>query len=127
MKVIDVTHNNTEVQLATGEAFEVRLPENAGTGYQWSVADHNHAVELLDDAVIAPGTMVPGAQGLHRFRFAARGSGSHRLVLELRRSWEQRSEPEERFEVSISTAGGGGSALEDSAHQRGIEDLDDEI
>jgi inhibitor of cysteine peptidase len=103
MKVIDVTANDTEVQLADGERFEVRLPENGSTGYQWSVARLSDAVELVDDTFVAPGTSVPGAQGEHRFTFVARGSGSGRVVLELRRSWEQRPEPEERFEVAIST------------------------
>ena len=127
MKVIDDSDNDTEIQLADGERFEVRLPENASTGYQWSVARLSDAVELVDDDFVAPGTMVPGAQGEHRFTFVARGSGGGRVVLELRRSWEQQAEPEQRFEVGVSTDRRGGSALEDSADERGIEDLDDEI
>jgi inhibitor of cysteine peptidase len=127
MKVIDVTDNDTEIRLADGERFEVRLPENASTGYQWSVARVSDPVELLDDDFVAPGTMVPGAPGQHHFTFVARGAGSGRVVLELRRSWEQQAEPEQRFEVGVSTDRRAGSALEDSADERGIEDLDDEI
>lgn len=127
MKVIDVTDNDTEVRLADGETFVLRVPENASTGYQWSVVRVPDVVELIGDDVVAPGTVVPGAPGLHRFTFVARGSSSGRVVLELRRSWEQRPEPEERFEVKISTDRPGGSASEDGADERGIEDLDDEI
>ena len=113
MKVVHYTDRGTELLLNDGDTFEVSLPENASTGYQWSVARLPDTVELLDDDVVNPTPIVPGAQGLHRFKFVVHGPTSGRVALELRRSWEQASEPEDDFEVRIATAPRGGSALED--------------
>jgi len=128
MKVIEVAdaETETEVRLADGETFEVRLPETATTGYQWSVKRMSDAVELLGDDVIVAEPLLPGAQGSHRFRFAARGAPNGRVVLELRRAWEDRADPEARFEIKL-TETGRTSALEDGADEGGVGDFDDDL
>lgn len=127
MKVLYSTDSGAELLLTDGDTFEVRLVENASTGYQWSVAGLPDTIELLDDDVVSPAPVIPGSQGLHRFRFVVRGSPSGRLAMELRRSWEQAGQPEDQFEVRIASTPSGGSALEDRPDERGIEDLDDTI
>jgi len=127
MKVLHTTDRGSELSLTDGDTFEVRLPENASTGYQWSVAGLPDSVELLDDDVVGHTPVLPGAEGLHRFRFVVRGTPSGRVALELRRSWEQTGEPEDRFELHIAAAPSGGSALEDRPDERGVDDLDDTV
>lgn len=101
MEIVDV--NGSELSLSDGDTFEVRVPENASTGYQWTVVAVPENVELVGDDMVASAPLLPGAQGLHCFRFAARGAPSGRVVLELRRSWERLNEPEDRFEVRVSS------------------------
>lgn len=125
MKIVDV--NGSEVSVSDGETFEVRLPENASTGYQWVVVGLADEVELLGDDTVASEPLVPGAQGLHCFRFIARGTPRGRVALELRRSWERLPDPEDRFEVRVSSASPRRSALEDAADEGGIDDLDDTL
>jgi predicted secreted protein len=117
MKVVDLADRGTELVLADGETFEVRLPENGGTGYQWSVAGLADAVELLEDDFVSPEPALPGAQGVRRFRFIVRGPPSGRVALELRRSWEQTSEPEDAFDVRIAAAPHANSAVKDRPNE----------
>jgi inhibitor of cysteine peptidase len=102
MKVVHLADRDSDLALTQGETFEVRLPENATTGFQWSIAQLPEVVVLLEDDTAAPDGLQPGAAGEHRFRFVVRGAPSGRVVLELRRPWEQEIEPEEAFEVRIA-------------------------
>ena len=74
MKVVRLADRNSDLVLTCGETFEVRLPENATTGYQWSVAQLPDAVALVEDDTAVPDVLLPGAAGEHRFRFVVRGS-----------------------------------------------------
>lgn len=103
MKVVRLADRNSDLVLTCGETFEVRLPENATTGYQWSVAQLPDAVALVEDDTAVPDVLLPGAAGEHRFRFVVRGSPGGRVVLELRRPWEQGIEPEDGFEVRVAS------------------------
>lgn len=127
MKVLHATDTGTELALIEGDTFEVRLPENASTGYQWSVAGLPDAVTLIDDVVAGPAPILPGAQALHSFRFIVRGPPSGKVALELRRSWEHAATPEAGFEVRVTAVASGGSAIEDCSDERGVEDLDDPV
>ena len=117
MKIVDETENGSEVPLADGETLEVRLPESGGTGYQWSVVGLDSTVELLGDDFVLPELNQPGARGTHRFTFVAHGSSGGRVMLELRRSWEQSADPEDRFELRVRTAPAAASLFEDRADE----------
>ena len=116
MKVVDITDRGSELEVAAGDAFEVRLPDIAGTGYQWVVVGQPDSVELTDEGTAAGTPPLPGGERLHSFRFVARGPARGRLALELRRSWEQTDAPEDAFEVYVSTAPDE-SAVEDRADE----------
>lgn len=72
-----------------GEAIEVRLQANKTTGYDWQLGPlPNGVLRKTGDNYIAPNGNMPGAGGVHVFRFtvAKRGQATIRLVY--RRSWE---------------------------------------
>jgi len=73
-----------EQQSGTGIDVPVRLKENPGTGYRWSV---EQADGLTVEETIKGG-VAPGAAGLREFRFRAGAPGSHRLRLRHWRDWE---------------------------------------
>jgi len=78
------------IQVKAGEAFEVPLEGNAGTGFRWELASSpatKHLVTLVDEDRIAAST-VPGGPTVQHFRFQAVASGKLELTFRYRRSWE---------------------------------------
>ncbi len=116
MKVVDVTDRGSELELAAGETFEVRLSDIAGTGYQWVIVGQPDSVELTDEGTAEGADPLPGGERLHSFRFVASGPTRGRIALELRRSWERAEPPEDAFEVFVSTVPDE-SAVEDRADE----------
>ncbi|RPH44698.1 MAG: hypothetical protein EHM87_09460 [Burkholderiales bacterium] len=67
-----------QIEVRSGETFEVRLPSNAGTGYRWELVDPvpasvrasgiSRVEPPLGDLVGAPGQEVWGFQGVERGR-----------------------------------------------------------
>ena len=106
MKVVGISDRGSELVLAAGDSFEVRLPDSAGTGYQWVVVGQPDSVELTDEGTAGGAEFVPGGERLHSFRFVAHGQTHGRIALELRRSWERTVAPEDGFDVFVSTAQG---------------------
>jgi inhibitor of cysteine peptidase len=100
--ILRAADRDTDLEVSEGDTFEVRLPENASTGFQWSVTALPPGVELVEDALDLDVGARPGGEAEHRFAFRVSGAGSGQLGLELRRSWETRSEPEARFAVRMS-------------------------
>ena len=81
--------NGTAVSLAVGEQFEVRLAENATTGYHWQRADIDSALlDVIRDEPQPPAQAVPGAGSAHVWTFLARAPGQCRLSFSYRRRWE---------------------------------------
>jgi inhibitor of cysteine peptidase len=90
------------IRLAPGESIEVLLPENATTGFRWSLDRTVEPVLHLahESAVPARGAGV-GAGGARRFRFGADQIGDTELRLELSRAWEGRGSTTKRFGVRV--------------------------
>lgn len=99
MTDIEVAASGAVVNATPGDRIVVRLPENASTGYQWSVAELGAAVEIESDELLLPGTQAPGAAGQRVLRLRPRGPGQTRVVLRLQRRWEP--EPVDRFEFDV--------------------------
>lgn len=74
--------------VGVGQDLVVRLPENRTTGYRWHLSLPEEGLEATDDAYEAPAGIRPGAGGTRTVRLRATRPGTHRLVAELRRSWE---------------------------------------
>lgn len=105
MTVVGPDDRGSTVLLEQGGTVEIRLPENASTGYVWAVVDAPGGLELVDDGVTLPGQLRPGAEGEHWFRFLAHPGARGAVELELRRPWDERADAAERFDVEIATVG----------------------
>lgn len=91
--------DGTDVSVPTGGQLELALPENAGTGYRWSLGPLPQGMVLLDDRIehtaAAPR---PGAAAVHVFTVRVAGAGT--LEAQLRREWEDG--PLQRFSVRVT-------------------------
>ncbi len=74
-------------RVAVGEPVVVRLPENPGTGYQWTVTSAE-GLEVGSDEYEAPDSAAPGAGGHRVITVAASRAGTAHLHVERRRVWE---------------------------------------
>jgi inhibitor of cysteine peptidase len=94
------------VQVQVREDIELRLPENASTGFRWSVVRSDRLVEQPVETA-APQVPPPqptqiGAGGIRTFRFHPREAGTGRLELKLWREFEGESSVLKRFAVDVT-------------------------
>jgi predicted secreted protein len=102
----DDTFDGRELALHIGETLEVRLAENASTGYQWSIPPelkHKLAPALreLQETIEAPAGP-PGKPGFRHLYFEAVAAGNAELEIHYRRSWETKKPPARTFRLHIS-------------------------
>jgi predicted secreted protein len=97
MVVVDEQQSGTGVDVPAGQLLAIRLKENAGTGFRWTVEDAGGLTPA--DHVDRGGA--PGAAGFREFRFRAGAPGGHRLVLRQWRDWEGESSIIGRFVLDV--------------------------
>jgi predicted secreted protein len=98
---IGIADNGGTVTVAPGTTVEIALPEKAGTGYRWALADLPPDMTLLDEHREPGDPPVPGADGQHVFRVRAGASGT--VGAGLRRPWESGDAAQE-FSVRVAVA-----------------------
>ncbi len=84
-----------------GDTLVVRLPENAATGYVWSVASLGSGLLLEEDRGSPAGRLAPGALGEHVVRVHAEQPGTWHIDLQLARGWEAAPAEERRITVDV--------------------------
>jgi predicted secreted protein len=89
------------VEMAVGDEFVLRVPENGTTGYVWSVATRGSGVEVVEDRSV-PSAGAVGAAGEHVVRVRAVSGGSVELILRLARAWEHTVADERRVVLRVS-------------------------
>jgi len=105
MPVLTEADTGKTVDLTVGQSIEIRLPENATTGYRWSVKAIDTSVcEIVADERLAPGKIIPGAPGEHRWRLRATHAGACMLQLVYGRSWQSDASPARTFKVRLHVA-----------------------
>jgi inhibitor of cysteine peptidase len=107
MRTLGENDNGKQVAVRTGERFELRLPENATTGYRWSPDGFDAKVLRLEDSTgDYPGgaSGVVGAGGTAVFRFAVLAPGSTELKLKYWRSFEGEGSAIQRFRIRVDAA-----------------------
>lgn len=96
---VEVTDAGT-VEAGVGDEVVIRLPENATTGYVWTVTVTG--LELVDDEMVPPGAdKGVGAAGERLVRVRAVAPGRGEVVLRLGRAWEQTPVEERRVVVLV--------------------------
>ena len=95
------TEDNTDVQAEVGDTLEVRLHENATTGYRWALDNLDPALFVADgvDAEYPRSAVGSGGTAILRVRTVAKGSGT--LTLKYWRSFEGESGIIRRFSVKV--------------------------
>jgi inhibitor of cysteine peptidase len=100
--VIDETRNGQKVDVSIGDTIEIRLEQNASTGFRWSVtASCDPICPIVEDDREAPAPAARGASGHHRWRLRAVQSGECDFVLAYRRPWESERPPAREFRIRI--------------------------
>ncbi len=99
--------SGSEISVATGESFEVRLESNPSTGYEWQVdlATLEGLIEVGSTTFEEPDTDLVGAAGTQVFEFEATGSGAGILRFEYLRPFDDPPVPERIVEFIVRVDG----------------------
>jgi inhibitor of cysteine peptidase len=97
----DERSNGSEMQLNTGDTFEIVLRENPTTGFRWHlVSSGNPVCNLLDDSFETGGGS-PGSGGIHSWQFQTIQEGLGKIDLVYQRSWERHKPPAQSFVLNV--------------------------
>src|SRR3954447_20044771 len=89
-----------QVQVSAGEAFVVALSGNGVGGYLWRVAELPASIALREERDVAPGEIVPGADGSREFELEATAPGESVVRFTLKRDWEEAPAREQSVSVT---------------------------
>ncbi|MBE1493003.1 inhibitor of cysteine peptidase [Amycolatopsis lexingtonensis] len=99
MRVITLEADGAAADVAPGERLELRLPENAGTGYQWVLDGPEPPLRVVEETLHPVADRASGT-GEHRFVLHADGPGETTLVARHARPWAPDSELR-RFRLTV--------------------------
>jgi predicted secreted protein len=110
MLQIDASQAGQTVQIAVGEAVELRLAENLTTGSRWTVLRDGAPACRITDAGSEPDGAVsqppkPGQGSTHVWRIAGIQPGTCDVALAYARPWEAQSPPAAAFDVRFHVEG----------------------
>jgi inhibitor of cysteine peptidase len=91
------------VAVDVDDVLEWQLPENASTGYAWSITVDD-GLRGEDDHAEPPASATPGAAGQHLFRVRAIQPGEWFVRLRLARPWESTALQDHVVRVRVSGA-----------------------
>lgn len=91
--------HGTTAALALGDELELRLPENATTGFRWQL-DAPDLVQLEDRSERATAGAL-GAGGQRVFTLRADALGEARVDAKLVRAWEGDASAQSRFSLTV--------------------------
>ena len=86
------------MRVGVGQDFQITLPGNPTTGYEWRIAEpYDEAVVLLVRSYFKAGQSDRvGAGGLYLWNFRGVAKGEAQIDLEYVRPWEHGKDPEKR-------------------------------
>ena len=99
MADIEVRSSGGIVRASPADRIVVRVPENATTGYRWSITEVGETLEIVANDFVLPAELIPGAGGERVVVVRPRRIGRGRVALRLQREWEP--EPIDRFEFEV--------------------------
>src|SRR5689334_12552686 len=99
---VDESHGGGLIEVTRGDALDVRLAENATTGFRWRIEGAGAPVVELEDDRTSPGsTGRPGEGGSRRLRFRAAAAGSAKLELAYARRVPADAQPAKKFVLRV--------------------------
>jgi inhibitor of cysteine peptidase len=102
MRTIESNQSGQTITMAVGDTIMVRLPENASTGFRWTLLSSGEpACAIIDEQREPPAPATPGAGGRHAWQLQARAAGECDFKLAYRRPWEEGSAPARQFDIHI--------------------------
>jgi inhibitor of cysteine peptidase len=100
--IIDENRNGETIAAAIGDAIEVRLAENATTGFRWKlISPCAPACAITGETRRPAATAAPGAGGEHHWQLQASAAGECEFKAEYRRHWEDATAPAREFAIRI--------------------------
>jgi inhibitor of cysteine peptidase len=104
-QVITEAGNGTNITLAKGETFYLRLEENPTTGYSWEL-NMSQGLSLVSDKYYPPESEggerpLVGAGGVHLWEIRANSEGTQQVTAVYRRPWENETGTEDRFTLNV--------------------------
>jgi|SoiMethySBSTD1v2_1073268.scaffolds.fasta_scaffold276333_2 predicted secreted protein len=94
------------IRVRVGDTIEIFLPENASTGYRWSVDDLDSSLfDVAGASAEYPGQTI-GAGGQACVRITVRGKGIGTVRLSYRRPWEGADATLKQFTVEVEVVPG---------------------
>lgn len=100
--LLDQDDHGRLIELDQGQVLVVALDSNPSTGYTWEISAGNEGVLRLMSETFEVSSDLPGAPGVHTFRFEVVNEGETPLTLVYRRPWEQGVAPLETFSVRVN-------------------------
>ncbi len=94
---------NRDIVLAPNRTFEIVLPSNPTTGYDWMVhVDHPEVVRNVSHKFTADSSGRVGLGGNTKWSLRTKKSGKTKLVFSYMRPWEEGVEPTRVVTFSIA-------------------------
>jgi predicted secreted protein len=101
---ISAVEHGTCVPAHVGDQVVLRLSENAGAGYTWSLGELPDGIRLVSDRYEHADGAPPGAASTRTFELLAAAAGRHKLRLVNARPWEADAGAAATFEVEIAAS-----------------------
>ena len=95
------TQNGGRFTIHVGDAIDLHLPENASTGYRWSIATLDRDRLSVEREGRRAGGGGVGGGGTATWTLRATTAGATRLRLTKSRKWETGKPPLEQFSVEL--------------------------
>ena len=95
-----------KINLKTGTTVEIKLEAIQGTGYQWMVKEPSQLLQQLGSDILEYSTPVnqesmPGQAGFQILRFKALNKGNGEVMLEYKRTFEDKVEKSCRIKIEV--------------------------
>ena len=100
--IFNEKNKGASVDVQRGAKITIELQENPTTGYRWTISSVDEAfLQSEGDEFLPPNQTTPGAGGLRRFLFRAKGAGSTAVTLISKRAWQRDDQAVSAFNLRI--------------------------
>lgn len=112
VSAMNVFAQSEEMNVNAQQKFDISLPSNPSTGYQWMVKEisDESVIKYVNSTFVPGGDQMPGSGGTEVLTFWAEKEGTATITLHYLRSWEP-DQPAETRTISVTVAGSSMDAM----------------